>query len=154
MILELQDCTLLLRVCGFDLTVEEAKYHMKCITELRNRYKKLTSKERQETREREEEKVTESQAFIELVDYIRSSAENDKLMFLLSELHTMYVKRLATLGVHKTVNKTRLKNSLLEHLPGAQEQFSGKQIVIIFKKAIEGLLKDAVQQKDYSEDDL
>ena len=94
---------------------------MKCITELRNRYKKLTSKQRQETCEREEEKVTESQAFIELVDYIRSSAENDKLMFLLSELHTMYVKRLATLGVHKTVNKARLKNSLLEHLPGAQE---------------------------------
>ena len=155
MILELQDSTLLLRVCGFDpVTVEEAKYHMKCITKLRNRYKKLTSKECQETCEREEEKVTESQAFIELVDYIRSSAENDKLMFLLSELHTMYVKRLATLEVHKTVKKTRLKNSLLEHLPGAQEQFSGKQIVIIFKKAIEGLLKDAVQQKDYSEDAL
>ena len=98
--------------------------------------------------------MTESQALNELVDYIRSSAENDKLMFLLSELHTMYVKRLATLGVHKTVNKTRQKNSLLEHLPGAQEQFSRKQIVIIFKKAIEGLLKDAVQQKDYSEDAL
>ena len=97
--------------------------------------------------------MTESQALNELVDYIRSSAENDKLIFLLSELHTMYVKRLATLGVHKTMNKTRLNNSLLEHLPGAQEQFSGKQIVIIFKKAIEGLLKDAVQQ-DYSEDAL
>ena len=53
----------------------------------------------------------------------------------------MYVKGLATLGVHKTMNKTRLKNSLLEHLPGAQEQFSGKQIVIIFKKAIEGFLR-------------
>ena len=98
--------------------------------------------------------MTESQALNELVDYIRSSAENDKLMFLLSELHTMYVKRLATLGVHKTLNKTRPKNSLLEHLPGPKEQFSGKQIVIIFKKAIEGLLKDAVQQKDYSEDAL
>ena len=110
MILELQDSTLLPRVCGFDLMAEEAKYHMKRITELRNRYKKLTLKQRQETCEREEEKVTESQAFIELVDYKRSSAENDKLMFLLSELHTMYVKRLATLGVHKTVNKTRLKN--------------------------------------------
>ena len=97
--------------------------------------------------------MTEPQALNELVDYIRSSAENDKLIFLLSELHTMYVKRLATLGVHKTVNKTRLNNSLLEHLPGAKEQFSGKQIVIIFKKAIEGLLKDAVQQ-DYSEDAL
>ena len=141
MILELQDSTLLPRVCDFDLMAEEAKYHMRCITELRNRYKKLTLKQRQET----------SQALNELVDYIRSSAESDKLMFLLSELHTMYVKRLATLGVHKMVNKTRLKNSLLEHLPGAQEQFSGKHI---FKKAIEGLLKDAVQQKDYSEDAL
>ena len=73
MILELQDSTLLPRVCGFDLMAEEAKYHMKCITELRNRYKKLTSKQYQETCEREESE-TESQAFIELVDYIRSSA--------------------------------------------------------------------------------
>ena len=56
MILELQDSTLSPRVCGFDLMAEEAKYHMKCITELRNRYKKRTSKQRQETYEREEEK--------------------------------------------------------------------------------------------------
>ena len=56
MMLELQNSTLLPRVCGFDLMAEEAKYHMKCITELRNRYKKLTPKQRQETYEGEEEK--------------------------------------------------------------------------------------------------
>ena len=50
-----------------------------------------------------------SQAFIELIKYIERSVDNDKLLFLLYELHLLYVSRLETLGVHKQVNKTRLK---------------------------------------------
>ena len=56
----------------------------------------------------------ESQAFIELVEYIDNSFQEDKLLFKLSELHSLYISRLESLGVYKTVNKTRLKNSLLD----------------------------------------
>lgn len=91
----------------------EAKYHLKCMTDLRNRYRRHTSRKRQESCEKEEEKIKESQALIELVEYIETSVENDKLMFLLSELYSLFVSRLRTLGLHKTVNKTRLKTSLL-----------------------------------------
>ena len=130
----------------------EAKYHLKCMTDLRNRYRRHTSRKRQESCERDDEKIKESQAFIELVEYIETSVENGKLMFLLSELHSLYVSRLEILGVHKNVNKTRLKNSLLENFPDTQEQNDGKNVVIIFKKAIQGMVKEAMQQRDFSED--
>lgn len=45
----------------------EAKYHLKCMTDLRNRYRRHTSRKRQESCERDDEKIKESQAFIELV---------------------------------------------------------------------------------------
>ena len=37
MITELQDSTLLPKISGVDLIAAEAKYHMKCMTNLRNR---------------------------------------------------------------------------------------------------------------------
>ena len=101
MITELQDSTLLPRICGVDLVAADAKYHLKCMTDLRNRYRHHTSKKRQESCEMDEERIKESQAFIELIEYIEASVENDKLMFLLSELHALYVRRLETLGVQK-----------------------------------------------------
>lgn len=150
MITELQDTTLLPKVSGVDLIAAEAKYHLKCMTDLRNRYRGHISGKRQESCEKEEEK--ESQAFIELTEYIENSVDNGKLLFLLSELHSMYVTRLENLGVHKTINKTRLKTSLLENFQEAQEQSDGKNVVIIFNKAIQSILKEAVQQRNFSED--
>ena len=69
-----------------------------------------------------------------MIEYIQTSVENDKLMFFLSELHSLYVRRLETLGVQKNVNKTRLKTSLLENFPEAQEQKDGRNVVISSRK--------------------
>ena len=125
MITEPQDSTLLTRISGVDLMAAEAKYHLKCLTDLRNRYRRHTSRKRQKSCEEDEEKIKESQAFIELVEYIEISVGNDKLIFLLSELHSLFVSRLEALRIHKTVNKTRLKTSLLENFPDAEEQNDG-----------------------------
>ena len=73
----------------------EAKYHLNCLTDLRNRYKRMASTKRQELFEKDE-KTKESQAFIELLKYIKTSIENEMRMFLLSELHSLYVSRLKT----------------------------------------------------------
>ena len=70
-------------------------------------------------------------------------------MFLLSELHSLFVSSLKTLGIYKTENKTRLKTSLLENFPDAEEENDG--VLIIFKKAIQGMIKDGVRQRDFSE---
>ena len=152
MITELQDSTLLPRICGVDLVTADAKYHLNCMTDLRNRYRQHISRKRQESCEMDEERIKESQAFIELIEYIETSVENDKLMFLLSELHSLYVRRLETLGVQKNVNKTRLKTSLLENFSVAQEQNDGRNVVIIFPQAIQSMVKEAMQQRDFSED--
>ena len=93
MMTELLDSTLLLRISGVDLMAVEAKYHLKCMTDLRNRRRSHVSRKQQESCEKDEEKIKESQAFIELVEYIEASVENDKLMFLLSELHSLYISR-------------------------------------------------------------
>ena len=152
MITEINDATLMPKISGVDLIAAEAKYHLKCLTDLRNRYRSQLTKKRQESCEEEDERIMESQAFIELVEYIENSVEDNKLLFMLSELHSLYISRLEALGVYKTVNKTRLKNSLLDQFPDAQEQNDGKNLVIIFTKALQGMVKDAIKKRDFSED--
>ncbi len=49
-------------------------------------------------------------------------------------MHSLYVKRLQELGVNKSINKTRLKNDVLEYFPESQEQQDGKSIVIVFRE--------------------
>lgn len=151
MITDLQDETLLPRISGVDLIAAEAKYHLKCLTDLRNRHRKHITKKRQESFG-QEEKIKESQAYVELVEHIKKSVADDKLIFRLSELHSLYLDRLKTLGVNKEINKTRLKVSLLETFPEAQEQSDGKSVIIVFKRAIQRLIKDGVLERDYSED--
>ena len=63
----------------------------------------------------EQEKMNESRAFFELVDYIENSLENGTLFFVLSELHSLYENHLKDLGIAKSINRTRLKNAILNH---------------------------------------
>ena len=152
MITEINDAMLMPKISGVDLIAAEAKYHLKCLTDLRNWYRSQLTKKRQESCKEEDEKIMESQAFIELVDYIENSVEDNNLLFMLSELHSLFISRLEALGVYKTVNKTQLKNSLLAQFPDAQEQNDGKNLVIIFTKALQGMVKDAIKKRDFSED--
>lgn len=151
MIIELQDEILLPKITGVDLIAAEAKYHLKCLTDLRNRYRKHITKKRQESFG-QDDKVKESQAFVELTEHVKQYVDEDKLVFRLSELHELYVDRLKALGITKEIHKTRLKNSLLDFFPEAQEESDGRNVLIVFKKAIQRLLKDGVFQRDYSED--
>jgi RNase P protein component len=49
------------------------------------------------------------------------------------------------------VNRTRLKTSILENFPDAQEKNDGKNVVIIFKKAIQDIGKKVVYSKETSQ---
>ena len=118
---------------------------------LRNRYRSCTRKAVLES-EKTGEKLNESRAFVELSDYVERSVYSGTLLFKLSELHTLYVSRLEDLGVDKAINKTRLKLQLLEHFPEAQEQSDGKKVIIVFKKGMESMLRDAMKKRNYSED--
>jgi len=126
MITELQDTTLLSRIDGGDLIAKESKYHLKCLINLRNSYRSHTRKSSPQ-HQNIDEKLNESRAFVELTNYIEKAVDSGTLLFKLSELHSLYVNRLEDLGVNKLVNKTRLKVTLLQHFPEAQEQNDGKK---------------------------
>ena len=148
---ELHDAQLLSRIAAGDLIAIEAKYHLPCLVKLRNRYRSHIRKQNQIS-ENTEEKMKESIALAELTSYIEKSVKAETLMFKLSELHSMFVNLLENMGVGKLINKTRLKNYLLEHFSDAQEQHDGRNTIIIFKEGMKNMLRDALMKRDFSED--
>lgn len=151
MITELNDTTLMTRIVGGDLMAIEAKYHLQCLVKLRNRYRSHGRKASQ-TPENTDEKMNESRAFVELTNYIEKALESGIFLFKLTEIHSLYINRLEELGIKKLVNKTRLKNHLLEHFSEAQEQHDGRNTVLIFKAGMKDMLKEALRKRDFDED--
>lgn len=101
-----------------------------------------------------DDSAAEARTFAELILFMESSAEGGTLLFKLSSLHDLYVSRLHILHVDKCVNKTRLKNRIIEHYHGAiQEQTDGKNTVLVFNQGIETLLKDALLKKRNCEEE-
>ena len=131
---EINDTQLLSRIVGGDLIAMEAKYHLTCMVKLRNRYRSLTRKLNQIPQDTDA-KMNESRAFEELTRYIAKSVNSGTLLFKLSEIHSLYVKRLEELSIKKLVNKTRLKDHLLERFPVAQEQYDEETLFSFSRKA-------------------
>ena len=100
----------------------------------------------------DEERMSESRVFVELASYIEKAVDSGTLLFKLSELHSLYVTLLKDLGIVKTVNKTRLKDLILNYFPGAQEQYDGRNTILVFNKAMQNMLKKALKKRDFSED--
>ena len=151
MVTDLQDSELLSRMATGDLIAIEAKYHRKCFVSLRNRHRAHIRK-RNAKEENFNEKMDESVAFIELTNYIERCVESGTLLFKLTELHAMYVNHLQSKDIHKVINKTRLKEQLLKRLPEAQEQFDGRNTIIIFESGMITMIREAIKKRDYTED--
>ncbi len=75
MITVLQETELLGRIDGGDLIAKETKYHLKCLTSLRNRYRSHIRKLNQdeEKAHADEENMNISRVFVELVSYIEKT---------------------------------------------------------------------------------
>ena len=78
--------------------------------------------------------------------------ESGTLLFKLTELHGMYTNHLQSIVIHKSINKTRLKEQFLNNIPQTQEQFDGRDIIIIFESGMRTMISEALKQRDYSED--
>ena len=148
---ELQDTKLQARIAGGDLMAIEAKYHLQCLTNLRNRYRSHIRKNNKMS-VNTDGKRDECRVFLELINYIEKSVESGIAIFKLSELHSLYVHRLEDMGINKGVNKTRLKDKLLQHFPESQEQQNGKYTIIVFKEGMRSMLSEALKVRDFSED--
>ena len=138
MALELKDFELLGRMSEGDLIAIEAKYHLKCLISVKNRHRSLCAQKAQDLSDTcDDEKMDKSIAFVELIEYIEQSIEKGSHMFKLSELASLYTQRLVDIGINQTINKTRLKNTLLEYFKDTlQEQTDGRNTVLVFRDAI------------------
>ena len=45
-----------------------------------------------------------------------------------------------------------LKDLILNYFPGAQEQNDGRNTILVFNKAMQSMLKEALRERDLSED--
>ena len=153
MIYDLNDYDLLAKISGgSDLAATEAKYHIGCLTDIRNRHKTFLKKEKRaesgEDDERSLKIFNETRAFLKLTDFIENSVEDGAHFFVAAELHSMYENRLKDLGVDKPINRFCLKNGLLTQFPEAQEESDGRKNVLVFKSGLTKLLSEAVEKSD------
>jgi len=122
---ELQETELIVRMAeGGDLIAIDAKYHLQCLTELRNRYRSLERECDQESKSLSEEKETKVRVFAELCSYIENCVEDGVHYFKFSDLYQLYEKWL-NCNFMKEVNRGQLKEKLLIQFQQAQEQSVG-----------------------------
>ena len=150
---DLEDTALLTRIGGGDLTALEAKYHLSCLTTLRNRHRSFLRQSERFSNDGEEGKI-EARAFVELVTYVENSIENGIFCFKLSVLCQIYESRLNDLGITKEINKARFKDRILNYFPNVQEQNDGKNVLLIFEQGMQQMLKTSIECSNYQEDAL
>ena len=136
---EMCDTALLTKLAEGDLVAIEAKYHFNCLSRYRNQYRGYLRAKADSSRSLQlADKKAKARAFAELISYIETALEEDTHIFKLSELHAAYLERLQNFGLSLSVNKTRLKDDIIDHFfyYGVQEQFSGTKIVLIFPEGL------------------
>lgn len=153
MAMELQETELMARMEGGDLIALEAKYHLQCLTELRNRYRSLVRKHEQEASSLSDEKKVKARALVELFTYVENCVEDGTFYFKFSALHQLYEERVRYLGVEKETNRTQFKEKVLAYFPQAQEQSDGKHKILVFNQGMQQIMKQ-VMACDYEGDAL
>ena len=99
------------------------------------------------------ENQVNTRALVELLSYIENCIDEGVFCFKFSVLHQLYEQRIKTLGMERVINRTRLKEKILEFFPQAQEQSDGKHKVLIFEQGMHEMLKQAAKN-DYEGETL
>ena len=149
----LQETELMTRLEGGDLIALEAKYHLECLTGLRNRYRSLLRQRETDSGESSETAMIKARGLVELFSYIENCIEEGTFYFKFSVLHELYQNRLRDLGVDNEINRTRFKEKIMTHFPEAQEQSDGKYKILVFEQGIHQMIKQAMAS-DYEGDAL
>lgn len=153
MAVQMKDSQLIGKLAAGDMVAIEAKYHSRCMLAYKRKYTAYVKSCSETETSANDDSPAEARTLAELISFMESSAESGILLFKLSSLHDLYVSRLRNLHVDKSVNKTRLKNRIIEHYHGEiQEQTDGKNTVLVFSQGIETLLKDALKKRSCEEE--
>ena len=94
-----------------DLVAIEAKYHRNCFTGFNRQYHEIVSKEEQAKNPNENIEVTIQN---ELLQFINEEIAGWRRIFTLHDLTDIMTERLEQHGINKMVNRTRLKERILE----------------------------------------
>ena len=89
--------------------------------------------------------VAKYHAFEELLQFIEYSVMEGAFLFKIKDLHSLYTKRLTDLGFEKCINKTVLKQSILDHFKIAHSQYDGKDAILVFNEGMQAMLKNAIR---------
>lgn len=147
---ELNDEQILAALSKGDMVSMNTRYHLKCLV---NFYNLRRTKQRDIKEHHRTQQVNEVFAFVEIIAYIESrrSDSNSKPLFKLSDLGKMYADFLKSYGINTNLRITDLKERILNHFPSLEAFRSKKNILMIFKDDIGGLLSQAFGI-DYEED--
>ena len=110
-----------------DMVATEAKDHRTCLIKFYNSYRKQNNEKRKKLTRNQ---LMEGIAFSKVLEFIEGSIlasdETTTQMFYLKELTEMCKKHLIANSVHQT----RLKNAILENVPGLCTTESGKYVLL------------------------
>ena len=81
-----------MRIVGGDLIAIGAKNHLKCLIELKNRYRSHVRKPKKD-KKNIDENVCTSRVFVELASYVKKVVNSGKLPFKLSELAALFIRK-------------------------------------------------------------
>ena len=104
------DSDLMAKASGYELSTARIKYHLLCYTKLKNHCRSLEAKRNKVALD---VKLLEARALSELFEYIKESMQEEKYLFKLEELHSLFINRLRCYGIETMKNKTRLKEKIL-----------------------------------------
>ena len=149
---DLEEAELIARIEGGDLIALEAKYHLQCLTALRNRHRSIMRKREQDVGGTEV-RMIKARALVELFMHIENCVEDGTFYFKFSALHQLYEERVQQLGVVREINRARFKEKILAYFPHAQEQSDGKNKILVFENGMQQMLKQAMAC-DYEGDAL
>ena len=79
-----------MRIIGGDLIAMGAKYHLKCLIELKNRYRNHVRKSNKD-KQNIDENVSNSRLFVELASYVKKEVNSGKLLIKCRSC-TLYMK--------------------------------------------------------------
>ena len=124
----------LLRKLSVEDTVAiESKYHHTCLSKFYKSYRKHNKDEREQANEQLMEGINFSKVLEFIEESILASDETTTPVFYLKEITEMYKKHFIAQGATETANsvhRTRLKNAILENIPGLCATKSGKYVLL------------------------
>ena len=143
---ELCDVNLLSKLSTGDMVALGAKYHSSCLAALYNRARRH-SKGR--LSQENDQCMYHSIALAELISEIQNAKteEPHTTVFKLSDLRKEFCKRLQLQGVtaeNPEIHSTRLKEKLIEAIPGLTAHIKGREVLLAFEEDIGSLISRAL----------